>query len=73
MGRQEEKEFQLSLDEYGHLKKNRGRKISFFTTMLGVEKFSLVDLNSGCLSEPSGELQKILMSLSVPMNFLLQK
>lgn len=34
--------------------------------MLGVEKFSLVDLNPGCLSEPSGELQKILMSPLVP-------
>lgn len=37
-----------------------------------MEKFSLVDLNPGCLSEPSGELLKILTSISVLLNLLLQ-
>lgn len=43
-----EEAFQLSHNVYGNFKKNRGIEISFFTTMLGVEKFSLEDLNPGC-------------------------
>lgn len=47
--------------------------MSFLTTMLGMEKFSLRDLNPGGLSEPSGELLKTLMSISVLLILLLQE
>lgn len=62
-----QEEFQMSPNEHGDLKKNKGREMFFFMTTMGV------DLNPGYLSEPSGEPVRILMFVSVLLNLLLQE